>query len=87
MPTFENVAREFITEHLYRMMFDEKLPNIRFEFREKEAMEFVQGILDDYVRELYLNEYKAESCILEEHMQKIFLNMKKIIALNIFGLE
>jgi len=63
IPTFENVAREFITDNMYRLMFDEKLANIRFEFREEEAMEFVKKVLDEWVEDIYLNSPKAEKIL------------------------
>ena len=31
-PTFENVAREFITDTLEKILFSQKLPNFKFEF-------------------------------------------------------
>ena len=45
MPTYENVTREFITETLYRILFSEDLPNFKFEFREDEAIGFIENIL------------------------------------------
>lgn len=48
MPTFENVTREFITETLYKLLFSEDLPNFKFEFREDEAIVFIQSILESY---------------------------------------
>ena len=48
MPTFENVTREFITETLYKLLFSEELPNFRFDFRENEAIEFIENILKNY---------------------------------------
>ena len=48
MPTFENVTREFITETLYKLLFSEDLPNFKFEFREDEAIEFIEDILKSY---------------------------------------
>lgn len=47
-PTFENVTREFITQTLYKILFSDKLPNFRFDFREAEAIEFIEEILKDY---------------------------------------
>ena len=52
LPTYENVTREFVTETLYRMIFGEKLPNFLFDFREPEAMKFVESLLNQQV-EIY----------------------------------
>lgn len=41
-PTFENVTREFITETLYKILFSEEIPNFRFDFKENEAIEFIE---------------------------------------------
>ena len=46
-PTFENVTREFITETLYKILFSEEIPNFRFDFRENEAIEFIEKILKE----------------------------------------
>ena len=45
LPTFENVAREFITDTLYKILFSDKLPNFRFDFRENKAIEFIEKIV------------------------------------------
>lgn len=58
-PTFENVTREFITETLYKIMFSENLPNFTFDFREKEAIDFIEKVLNDCV--LDYNFYKEEA--------------------------
>lgn len=47
-PTYENVTREFIVNSLYKIMFSEKIPNFKFEFREKEAIDFIEQTLNDY---------------------------------------
>lgn len=47
-PTFENVTREFITETLYKILFSHDLPNFNFDFRENEAIEFIEKTLQDY---------------------------------------
>jgi len=48
MPTFENVTREFTTDTLYKLLFSEDLPNFKFEFREDEAIDFIENILKSY---------------------------------------
>ena len=47
LPTFENVTREFITETLYKLLFSEDLPNFKFEFRENEAIDFIEKVLSE----------------------------------------
>ena len=37
----QNVTREFLTRTLYKILFSEELPNLRFEFRESEALDFI----------------------------------------------
>ena len=48
-PTFENVTRMFITETMYDILFEEDLPNFKFDFREEEAIAFIEKILQEYV--------------------------------------
>ena len=48
MPTFENVTREFTTDTLYKLLFSEDLPNFKFDFREDEAIQFIESILKSY---------------------------------------
>ena len=64
-PTFENVTREFITETLYKILFDKYIPNFKFEFREDEAIDYIEKVLKDYY-----GSYK-------EKMQKILQTMKQ----------
>lgn len=49
-PTFENVAREFITDTLYKILFSDELPNFVFDFREKKAIEFIEEVLANHVQ-------------------------------------
>ena len=49
-PTFENVAREFITDALYKILFSDDLPNFRFDFREPEAIDFIEEVLVNNVQ-------------------------------------
>lgn len=67
-PTFENVAREFITDTLEKILFSQKLPNFKFEFREDEAIEFIEKTLQDY-----RNGFRNESLVkkLKEEHEKI----------------
>lgn len=48
LPTFENVTREFITDNLEKILFSDELPNFKFDFREKEAIEFIEDIMKKY---------------------------------------
>lgn len=50
-PTFENVAREFITKTLYKILYSNEMPNFTFDFRENEAIEFIEKTLQDYRNE------------------------------------
>ena len=67
-PTFENVTREFITETLYKILFSEEIPNFRFDFRENEAIEFIEKILKEYTEKY--DYYKEESLKIIETIKK-----------------
>ena len=69
MPTYENVTREFITETIYKILFSEDLPNFKFEFREDEAIDFIENILKSYSDEYEFNKEKCQK-ILETIKQK-----------------
>ena len=61
LPTYENVTREFICDSLHRILFNEKLPNFKFEFREPEAIEFIEKTLSEYSKEYkYYEQYSKE---------------------------
>lgn len=49
LPTFENVTREFIIENLKNLLSSDELPNFKFDFREKEAIEFIENVIKKYV--------------------------------------
>ena len=68
MPTFENVTREFITDTLYKLLFSEDLPNFKFDFREDEAIEFIENIL---------KRYSDKYDFYKEKSQKILQTIKK----------
>ena len=72
-PTFENVTREFITNTLYKILFSEELPNFKFDFREDEAIAFIEKTLQNY-----RDEFKDESFVkeLEEKHKKILQKIK-----------
>lgn len=48
LPTFENVAREFIIDNLENLLSSDELPNFKFDFKEKEAIEFIEDIMKKY---------------------------------------
>ena len=66
MPTYENVTREFITETMYKILFSEDLPNFKFEFREDEAIDFIENTLKSYS-----DQYKFEKKKLQKILQVI----------------
>lgn len=45
LPTFENVAREFIIDNLSKILSSDELPNFKFDFREKQAIEYIENII------------------------------------------
>lgn len=64
-PTFENVTREFITETLYKIMFSESMPNFKFDFRQKEAIDFIEEILNNYIHEYDFYKDEAKKVLQE----------------------
>lgn len=72
-PTFENVTREFITKTLYKILFSDELPNFTFDFREEEAIIFIEKTLQDY-----RNKFRDESFVkrLEEEHNGIVRKVK-----------
>lgn len=73
-PTYENVTREFITTTLYKILFSDELPNFGFDFKESEALEFIEKTLMDY-----RSRYKSESFCgkLEDEHQRILRELKE----------
>lgn len=73
-PTFENVTREFITKTLYKILFSDELPNFTFDFREEEAIIFIEKTLQDYK-----NKFRDESFVkrLEEEHNGIVRKVKE----------
>jgi len=60
-PTFENVTREFITDALYKILFNDELPNFRFDFRESKAIEFIEEVIVNNVQQY--DSKKAEKIV------------------------
>ena len=59
LPTFENVAREFIIENLKNILSSDKTPNFKFDFREEEAIEFIEDIIKRYIDTFNGYDFKA----------------------------
>lgn len=62
-PTFENVTREFLTDILYDMLFNEKNPNFKFNFIQKEARDFIEKILEDYTNKYDFFEFRKNKIL------------------------
>ena len=62
-PTFENVTYEFITDIMYEILFGEGTPNFKFDFKEKEAIEFIENILRQYAKKYNFKYQESENII------------------------
>ncbi len=72
LPTFENVAREFIIENLKNILSSDKTPNFKFDFREEEAIEFIEDIIRRYIETFKDDDFKEEiQTRYEKLLQKI----------------
>ena len=60
LPTFENVSREFVLDSLEKLLSSDELPNFKFDFREKEAIEFIENIMKEYANSFKDDKYKEE---------------------------
>ncbi len=47
-PTFENVSREFIVHSMDELLFSDEIPNIYFDFKENEAIKFIENVMNDF---------------------------------------
>lgn len=47
-PTFENVSREFIVYSMNELLFSDEIPNIYFDFKENEAIKFIENVMNDF---------------------------------------
>lgn len=72
-PTLENVTREFIVYSMYELLFSNEIPNIGFEFKENEAIEFIEKVLNNFVSE-YDCFYKETKKIIDNIKQKEYKN-------------
>lgn len=72
LPTFENVSREFVIDNLKNILSSDEIPNFKFDFREKEAIEFIENIMKQYVDSFKDSEYREEiQAKYEKLLQKI----------------
>ena len=81
LPTFENVAREFIIDNLKNILSSDEIPNFKFDFREEEAIEFIEDIIKRYIDTFNRYDFKEEiqtkyEKLLEKIKQKL-MKMKK----------
>ena len=60
LPTFENVSREFIIDNLENLLYSDEIPNLKFDFREKEAIEFIENTMIQYAKSFRDNEYEEK---------------------------
>ena len=67
-PTFENVAREFLTCTLYKILFDPEYPNFKLKFTEEEAIAFAEEVL---------KQYSDEFTSFKEKQDKIMSSLKE----------
>lgn len=65
-PTVENVARKFIIDIMYDILLNDKAFNFKFDFREDEAIDFIEGIIKSYPYEFK-----------KEKLQKVLDTIKK----------
>ena len=65
-PTVENVAREFVINIMYDILLNDKALNFKFDFKEDEAIDFIEEIIKSYPYE-----YK------KERLQKVLGCIKK----------
>ncbi len=80
-PTLKNVSEKFITSTMYKLMFDEELPNIKFDFRENEAIAFIESVLKKYCKK-YNFYYEESSIILESIKSKKFSDNEPVMIIH-----
>ena len=79
-PTVENVAREFVIGTMYNILFSDKLPNFKFDFREDEAIDFIESILKSYSDKYHFYKKKSQK-ILQIIKQKSDGNIEHLIKI------
>lgn len=80
-PTFKNVSKTFITDTLYKLMFDETLANFNFDFRENEAIDFIESVLKKYCKK-YDFYHEKSSKVLKNLKSKDFSNEKPVMIIH-----
>lgn len=80
-PTFKNVSEKFITDTMYKLLFSEQLPNFRFDFRENEAIVFIESVLKKYCKK-YDFYHEESSKILESIKSKDFSDEKPVMIIH-----
>lgn len=80
-PTIKNVTEKFVTNTMYKLLFDETLPNFNFDFRQPEAINFIEYILKRYCKK-YNFYHKEASQILEHIKSKDFSNQKPVMVIH-----
>ena len=66
-PTFENVSREFIVYSMNELLFSDEIPNIYFDFKENEAIKFIENVMNDFA---------CNSDFFKKESKKIIKNIK-----------
>lgn len=80
-PTLKNVTEKFVTDTMYKLIFDKTLPNFNFDFREPEAINFIEYILKRY--SIKYNFYHKESSQIIEHINsKDFSNENPVMIIH-----
>mgnify|MGYP001072890352 CR=1 FL=1 len=80
-PTLKNVTEKFVTDTMYKLIFDKTLPNFNFDFREPEAINFIEYILKRYCKKY--NFYHKESSQIIEHINsKDFSNENPVMIIH-----
>lgn len=74
LPTFENVSREFIIDNLENLLYSDEIPNLKFDFREKEAIEFIENTMIQYAKSFRDNEYEEK---IKARLKKILEKLKQ----------
>ncbi len=80
-PTFKNVSEKFITDTMYKILFDEKQANFNFDFREPEAIDFIESIFNKYCKKYESYRDKAPK-VLEYIKSKDFSNERPVMVIH-----
>lgn len=84
-PTYENVTREFITGTMKKILFSEEMPNFNFEFKENEAIEFIENVWNSYTSKydfLKEDESKVINAIKQKNDIDDTINEKPSLIIN-----